>query len=68
MFKIIDGHNIHLNDIVVQLKAIKDFPATVNIYDRVIILSDKDQMWALLHGLEVGYYLAEEYEENHKTK
>jgi hypothetical protein len=65
-YRITDGKDIELKDIMLQLKSIKEFPATLHIYDRVFVISNKEEMWALLHGVELGWYLAEEHEENNR--
>lgn len=67
-FRITEGKDIQLKDIIYQLKTIKEFPATLHIYDRVFVVSDKDQMWALTHGVEVGWYMCEEFDENNRAK
>ena len=49
--------NISIKDVLVQLNAIKQYPASVHIYDRVMVLSDKDELWALKNGIEIGSYI-----------
>lgn len=50
-----------LDDIIAQVRSINEFPATIHIYDRAFVLSDKDQAWAMLHGIETSWYMCEEY-------
>jgi hypothetical protein len=50
-----------LDDVIAQIRSIDEFPAAVHIYDRAFVLSTKDEAWALLHGIEVSWYMCEEY-------
>lgn len=59
-YTIIDGKDTTLEDLTSQLRAIVEWPANIKIYDRVIIISNRDEMWALLHGLEIAFYMAED--------
>ena len=68
VYRITDGKSIELKDILLQLKAIKEFPATLHIYDRAFVITNKEEMWALLHGIELGWYMAEEHEENNRPR
>lgn len=65
-YRITDGKDIQLKDVVLQLKTIKEFPASLHIYDRSFVVSNKEEMWVLVHGIELGWYLAEEHEENNR--
>jgi len=50
-------------DVVAQVKNIDKFPCTVHIYDRVIFIANKDEAWSIATGIQVGWYLCEEYQE-----
>jgi hypothetical protein len=58
--------DVSITGVIAQLSAIKEYPASVHIYDRVMILSNKDELWALRHGIEIGAYITED--EHEKTK
>lgn len=53
-----------LDDILIQARAIKKFPGVIKIYDRVFTLSNLDELTTLMHGIECGWFMAEEFYEN----
>jgi hypothetical protein len=56
----ITTNNLKIEDIIAQLRAIKTYPAIVNIYDRVLKLTNADETHAMIQGLEIGYYIGED--------
>lgn len=62
-FKIINNKNTTEKDIITQLAAIREFPASVKIYDRAFTIGTKDELLTLKHGIEIGYYLATDLQE-----
>ena len=59
LYKIIcDGSS--LEDISLQIRAIKIFPAVIQIYDRTFRLSNIDEAYVLINGVETGWYMREE--------
>jgi len=58
-------HIIHkglkLEEIIVQVRNIDKFPCTVHMYDRVFMLSNKEEAWSIATGLELGWYLSEDF-------
>lgn len=38
-----------------QLDSIKEFPASIRIYDRALTITNKDEMFCFKHGIEVGW-------------
>lgn len=57
---------MNLDEVVRQVRAIKTFPATVKIYDRVFPIESSDGVYGLLTGIEVGWFLCEERQEENK--
>jgi len=51
---------LKVDDVIAQLRAIKTYPAMINIYDRVIKLDTANECWALCQGLELGNYITED--------
>jgi len=51
---------LKLEEVVNQVRAIDRFPCSVHIYDRVFMLSNKEEAWAIATGLEIGWYLCQE--------
>jgi hypothetical protein len=47
-------------NIVSQLRAIKDFPAVIKIYDRTFTITNRDEIVILCNGIEIGYFCREE--------
>ena len=66
-FRIITDE-LSLEDVMTQLQAVNEFPASIGIYDRVIVISNKEEMWAFRHGVEIGWYTAEEKEEHYRAR
>jgi len=66
MIYTIVSDNIPIKDVLVQLSAIKQYPASVHIYDRVMVLSNKDELWALKNGIEIGAFITEDEHEKNK--
>jgi len=52
-----------MQDILKQVRSIKIFPASVHLYDRIFSLDSESDKESLLHGLEIGWFLHEEYVE-----
>ncbi len=50
-------------EIVSQLRSIKEYPAVIHLYDRFFTLSNRGEMFVLCCGVEVGYYIAQEHKE-----
>ena len=55
----ITTERLTIYDVMRQVRAIKEFPATVHIYDRYFVLSNKEEAWAICTGLELGFFLWE---------
>lgn len=56
-------------EIVGQVRLINTFPCVVRLYDRIFMLDSKGEAAVLATGLEVGWYLCEDYwEKDSKTK
>lgn len=49
-----------IEDVLVELRAINEFPTTISIYDRTFVLNSKDERQVLMSGLEIGWALSEE--------
>ena len=59
-YTIVDSKSTKLEDLVAQLRAINEYPASIHIYDRVVIITNRAEMWALLHGIEISWYISED--------
>lgn len=44
-----------------QLAAIREFPVVLKIYDRAIVVSNKDELTMLKSGIEIGCYVEYDY-------
>jgi hypothetical protein len=51
---------LKLEEVVNQVRAIDKFPCCVNLYDRVFMLSNKEEALAIATGIEIGFFLCEE--------
>lgn len=61
--------NVSVEDVVRQLRGMNTFPCTVNLYDRIFVLANKDEAWALRVGVEVGWFLcADSLSKEHQKK
>jgi hypothetical protein len=49
---------LKVDDVLSQLRAIKEFPCTIKLYDRAFVVATMDECWVLIQGVEVGAFLA----------
>jgi hypothetical protein len=50
-------------DIAADIRNIKAFPCTLEIYDRVLILRSRDEAVLFASGIEIGYFTCSENRE-----
>lgn len=61
--------DLPVENIVAQLNAITDFPASIRIYDRIIQVHSPNERWCFVHALEVGFYLGLDFcEKSHSNE
>jgi hypothetical protein len=59
---------LSIEEICAQIRVIKEFPATVQLYDRVFILDTAGEKVILLSGIEIGFFLFQEAQEQKDKK
>jgi hypothetical protein len=65
---VVISDNVSIDDIVRQVRAIKEFPAIIKLYDRVFTIDSYDGLFGLIQGLEIGNYTTlDHYEEKNET-
>lgn len=62
-YYIITTDKLKIDDILAQIRAIKEFPCAIKVYDRSFVVATKDECWVLANGIEVGSFLTEELAE-----
>jgi hypothetical protein len=50
-------------DIVSQLRAVKEFPTSIRIYDRVFTILNYSEIIVFVNAFEVGFFIGEEFQE-----
>ena len=63
MYRIVSDKST-VSDVLVQVKAIKTFPCTVHLYDRLFRVDTLEEKEMLVYGLEIGCYLTDECKED----
>jgi hypothetical protein len=58
---ITDG--LRVEDIISQLRAIKEFPTCIRIYDRIFSILNYSEIIVFVNAFEVGFFLGEEFQE-----
>lgn len=53
--------DLTLEEVIGQINHIKAFPCVIDIYDRCFTLSNVEEAFTLKQGLEVGWFLCEEF-------
>lgn len=59
---------LSIEEICAQIRAIKEFPATIQLYDRVFILDIPNEKVVLLSGIEIGFFLYSDAKEQKSKK
>lgn len=60
----IETKNQNMESVVSQLRAIKNYPIIIALYDRAMMICNVNEIHSLIQGLEIGWFLAEERIEN----
>jgi hypothetical protein len=47
-------------DIASEIRNIKQYPCTLEIYDRVLILNNRDEAMLFSYGIEIGFFVQDE--------
>ena len=65
LYRIVNNKNTTKQDIIAQLSAVKELPATIQIYNRFVLIETKNELQVLKWGIEAGYFLCQNWNEAH---
>lgn len=65
-YNVITTDHRTIDDILGQLRAIKEFPCVVNIYDRAFVVQNESECWCIIQGVEIGAFLAQDLHDEHR--
>ena len=49
-----------IDDILNQIRTIREFPCTIKLYDRAFVLSTKEECWTMMQGIEIGAFIIQD--------
>jgi hypothetical protein len=51
-------------DLAAEIRGIKAFPCTLEMYDRVFQIANRGEAVVLAHGVEIGFFVAQDMGEH----